>query len=198
MFRRNGSMFIADWKDNLVVKPYTKKSIHEQSAESYKLYMSLGTYQKVADRLEINKEEVQHLVRRFRQSRKGLVNIDPNRRKIKVRNRKEFINTSQIEKLNLKPKTIQILRKNAIMTLRDLTRNSRIELLRINGLGNSVFKEIESCLKEFGLRLAPSKKESVVDIRTLSLQERRALRRPGAKKRLKIEKRARYLASVYD
>ena len=127
-------------------------------------------------------------------SRKPLINYDPKKKGVSVKSKKDFVNTSQIEKLNLKAKTIQILRKNGVVTLRDLTRVSGIELLRdFEGIGNSAFKDIESALKEFGLRLEPAKKERVVDIRTLSLKERRALRKPNAKKLKKINWRTRYL-----
>ena len=174
MFRKNGSMFVADWENNLVLKPYTKKSSNEQAYDVYKMYLKLGTYQKVADELNIDKDRVQELVRRYRELRKSTEVKKPKRKKaigpklFKTSERNVFINTSSIEKLDLKLKTIQILKRNGIVTLRDLTRTSGIEILRIHGLGNSIFKDIESSLKEFGLRLRSS---------TVPTQNQKVLRR---------------------
>jgi hypothetical protein len=191
MFRKNGSMFIADWENNLVIKPYTKKSSNEQAYDVYKVYLKLGDYQEVADKLGIDKDRAQKLVRRYRQLRSSELEKSPRKKKYgralaNVTDRKVFINTSSIEKLNLDPRTIEVLKRNGIVTLRDLIRTSGIELLRIPGLGNTVFKNIESGLKEFGLRLRLSNQ---VGTKQSKLERR--------KKLLEMEKYAIYLSNKY-
>ena len=189
MFRKNGAMFIADWDNNVVIKPYTKKSSNEQAYDVYKVYLKLGTYQKVADKLGIDKDRAQKLVRRYKQLTRSSEIEKPQKTKpqekkpqkqkavgpklFNTSERNVFINTSSIEKLNLVPRTIQILKRNGIVTLRDLTRTSGRELLRIPGLGTSVFKTIELCLKEFGLRL---KSSVVLDAKQSAQKRRKKLR----------------------
>ena len=231
MFRKNGSLFIADWKNNLVVTPYTEKSSNEQAYDVYKLHLKLDSYQKVADKLGIGKEQVQKLVARYKQLIKssevekpqgknpfpsfnltskrkefvtatekifGRVAVINRKMIIEVRDKnphlswphwavdtsfrtstkghyyfpdnkgnfnletkvekqpkqKRSIGSSSIEKLELTPKTLKILKSNGIYTIRELTRRTEADLLEIPKLSKSVIKELKKGLKELGLELS--------------------------------------------
>jgi hypothetical protein len=93
------------------------------------------------------------------------------------------------------------LKRNYILTLRDLTHYTPLDVIEICKLptkGRKVLDEIQKELKKYGLRMKSSKGERYVDIRTLSLSERRRLRRPGLKKRVQLDKRGIYHSKRYS
>ena len=202
MFRKNGSIFIADWKDNLVIKPYTKKSPNENAYDVYKIYLKLGTYKKVSNVLDIDVAKVRQLVKQYRELKqeelKSAKRKSPkHKNKLHGSPRKIFINTSSVEKLDLTPRLINLLKAQHIYTLKDMTWVTAVDLLRIPNFGNTALKAVEKGLKEYGLRLRSSAEGKQVDIRKLSLQQRRTLRRPGAKRQRQIEKYAKSVSRNY-
>jgi hypothetical protein len=67
---------------------------------------------------------------------------------------KKTISSASIEKLELKPRTLTILKQNGISNIRQLTRRTEVDLLKIPTLRNSVIKELKEGLKELGLELS--------------------------------------------
>ena len=67
---------------------------------------------------------------------------------------KRTISSTSIEKLELTPKTLGILKSNGITNIRQLTRRTEVDLLKIPTLRNSVIKELKEGLKELGLELS--------------------------------------------
>ena len=195
MFRKNGSLFIADWKDNFVLKPYTKKSSNEKAYDVYKMYLKLGTYQRVAVKLNIDKDEVKKLVAQHRQLKTPKKKRKPTLGNLfKHSDRKLFVNTSSIAKLNLKPKLVNLLRVYGIVTLKDMTKMTSEDLLKIPTFGNSSLKTVQTGLKEFGLRL---KSPDLIDIRTLSLSQRRALKKVSRRKLIALDNYGKYMSERY-
>jgi hypothetical protein len=93
------------------------------------------------------------------------------------------------------------LKKNYILTLRDLTRYSSMDLIEICKLpsktGLKIIDQIQKGLKTYGLRMKSNNDVKYVDITTLSLAERRRLNRPGRKKMVQLDKWGIYHSKKY-
>lgn len=52
-----------------------------------------------------------------------------------------------VEKLGLSTRVLNLLKKNGVLTIADLTMRSKAELLALNGIGASAISEIQSRLQ---------------------------------------------------
>jgi len=107
----------------------------------------------------------------------------------------------KIDVLGLEPGIYNVLKENYIWTLRDLTRYTPLDIIEMCQLsgrrGIKKVEEIQKELKQYGLRMKSSKDKEFVDIRSLSLSERRRLQRPGRKKLVSLDKWGIYTSKKY-
>ena len=172
LFRKNGTMFSGDWEDGLVKKPLPPRVIHQFTITEPKVIKT------------VRKEKRKTPYGRSTSS-KGLKGNE------------------SISSFGYPKSFVDQLIRKSIFTLRDLIHYSPFEVINMCGLsptlgiGNldKVRKELRKC----GLRMRSNKGEQVVDIRMLSLSERRKLRNQRTtKQRIKLEKRGIYLSKKYS
>jgi len=62
-----------------------------------------------------------------------------------------------VDALDLGPKSLLLLKRNDILSIKDLTRKSKKDILKIRGLGKTCLREIQKCLADcgFSLRVEP-------------------------------------------
>ena len=197
MFHKNGSMYVGDWKDNLVENQYTKQSEYEKSLEAYKLYKSFqgnrlsaptGTYEKIGKRLGITRLEANRRVNKH----KDTIQRESKITKKKTKKRSPIT----IDKLDLAPGITSTLKKYQIYTLRNLTEFSEHNLRSIPNIGSSAVYKIKKSLKKYGLEL--KSRDKVIDVRDLSLKERRQLKKPSRKKLQSLDRYGASMARYYD
>lgn len=73
--------------------------------------------------------------------------------KEKIKEKKENLEKTKIEDLNFSTKTIKILIKNNIKTVNNLLKKKESDLLKLDGIGDTVIKEIQKRLKKMDLNL---------------------------------------------
>ena len=191
LFRKNGTMFSGDWEDGLVKKPLLLRP---------KFFTELSVSKKKVSKKKVGKKKTptdRELIAVHQPTRSFL----PYPRTEKIHPGQTSKNNIRISVLDLNDHIRERFKKSYIWTLRDLIQYSPMEIVEIcefpEKKGLEVVKGIQKQLSKFGLRLKKDDQTKYVDIRSLSLSERRRLKRPGRKKSVQLDKWGIYTSKKY-
>jgi hypothetical protein len=168
LFRKNGTMFTGDWEDGLVRKPLPSRWVYLDGE-----FVKITESNKLFDELEVVKTKT---------VKKKVVKKKTTKKKVPLLEFDKRVGTSHelISTLGLAKTFVHKLKVESILTLRDLTHYSPLELIQMCGLSPKIdvdqLDKLRKHLTRFGLRMKSSKTlEKVVDTRSLSSWERRRL-----------------------
>ena len=177
LFRKNGTMFSGDWEDGLVRKPLTSRWVYLD-----------GEFIKITELPGVVKK---------RTIKKKTIKKKTTKKKVVVEKDKivwdDVVEVSRVEPINELISTLGLaktfvhkLKVKSILTLRDLTHYSPLQLIEMCGLSPKIdvdqLEKLGKHLKRFGLRMKSSKQQDpfeLVDTRSLSSSERRRLSSPS-------------------